>query len=165
MVLGAPREFAFAGVRGGDLLSRPTRRPCCVCERLRAALAHVTSQFPHQVRVLREDAALQCVALLARHRAHVEGICGLFVLRLLAAVDELHVGDRRSSRLPGVLVGEAAPQSGQNLRPIIVERAGCAFSYEGPAGPQGPAVPSSGYVMSVRVFRIYRCLAGRRSDA
>jgi hypothetical protein len=40
--------------------------------------------------------------------------------------DELHVGDRRSSRFPSVLVGEAATQRSEDLRPIVVERACCA---------------------------------------
>ena len=71
--------------------------------------------------MLREDAALQCVALLARHRRDVQRVRGLFVLRLLQlpAVDEVHVGDGRPSRLSGVLVLEAAAQRGQNLRPVV----------------------------------------------
>jgi hypothetical protein len=81
--------------------------------------------------MLREDATLQGVALLARHRRDVERIRARgLVSRLLklTAVDELHIGDRRPSRLSGISVLEAAPKSGQNLRPIVVERAGCAFA-------------------------------------
>jgi hypothetical protein len=74
--------------------------------------------------MLREDAALQRVALLTAHGAYVQRVCGLFVRRLLKlpAVNELHIGDRRSSRLPRVLVGEPATQGSEDLRPVIVER-------------------------------------------
>ena len=77
-----------------------------VNERLRSALARVTGQLPHQVRVLAQDAALQRVPLLPAHIAYVQGICGQFVRRLLKlpAVDELHVGDGRSRRRRGALV-------------------------------------------------------------
>jgi hypothetical protein len=51
--------------------------------RLRSALAYITGQFPDQVRVLREDATLERVALLTAHGAYVQRICGLFVRRLL----------------------------------------------------------------------------------
>jgi hypothetical protein len=93
-------------------------------DRFRSALVYITSQLLHQVRVLREDAALQRVALLARHRRDVERNGGLFVRRLLklTTVDELHVGDGRSSRLPRILVGEPAPERGEDLRPVVFER-------------------------------------------
>jgi hypothetical protein len=102
--------------------------------RLRSALAYITSQLPHQVRVLGEDATLQRVALLPAHSAYVQRVRvrGL-VHRLLklTAVDELHIGDRRSSRFSRILVLEAAPKSGQHSRKIIVER-GCRTFAEPP---------------------------------
>jgi hypothetical protein len=105
-------------------------RLCCGYDRLRSALAHINGQFPHHVRVLREDATLERVALLTAHGAYVQRICGPFVRRLLKlpAVDELHVGDRRPSRFSGISVLEAAPKSGESLRPIIIERGRCALS-------------------------------------
>jgi hypothetical protein len=76
------------------------------------------------VRVLREDATLERVALPTAHGAYVERIIGLCVRRLLqlAPIDQLDVGHCRPRRFPGVLVLEPAAQRGQNLRPIIVER-------------------------------------------
>jgi hypothetical protein len=87
-------------------------------DRFRSALVYITSQLLHQV------PALQRVALLARHRRDVERNGGLFVRRLLklTTVDELHVGDGRSSRLPRILVGEPAPERGEDLRPVVFER-------------------------------------------
>jgi LytB protein len=82
--------------------------------------------------VLREYAALQCVALLARHRRDVERVGRLLILRLLQlpAVHQLDVGHGRPRRLPRVLVVEAAAQRSEDLRPVIVERACCAFAVE-----------------------------------
>ncbi len=79
------------------------------------------------VRMLLEDAPLQGVTLLARHRAHVERVSWLLVhgLLQLAAVDELNVGNRRPRRPSGVLVLlQAGAERGEDIRPIIVQRGG-----------------------------------------
>ena len=93
--------------------------------------------------MLGEDAPLQGVPLLPRHRAHVQGIGRLLVLGLLQlpAIDKLDVGDGYRSGLAGVLVGEPAAQRGQNSRKIIVERGRCAFS-DGESGFLGAAACS-----------------------
>jgi hypothetical protein len=77
-----------------------------VDERLRFRLGYIAEQLADQVRVLREDAALQCVPLLARHRGDVERIGRLLVRRLLklTAVHELLVGNGNSSGFAGILV-------------------------------------------------------------
>ena len=66
--------------------------------------------------MLGEDAALQCVALLARHGRDVEWIAagGLFVLLLLElpAVDELNVSDRCAACLSRIWVFQSAAQGG-----------------------------------------------------
>jgi hypothetical protein len=73
--------------------------------------------------MLRKKPLFKPIPLLDRHRSDVERILGSFVRRLLelAPVDELNVGHGRPRRLPGVLVLEAAAQSGQHSREIIVE--------------------------------------------
>ena len=55
--------------------------------------------------MLRDDAALQGVTLLPRHRAHVQRVRGLLVHRLLQlpAIDKLNVGDGYSSGLAASL--------------------------------------------------------------
>jgi hypothetical protein len=65
--------------------------------------------------VLAQDAALECVAVLAAHPADVERIldpCLIGGLLKLAAIDELRVSHRGRRRLSGVLVLETAPQRG-----------------------------------------------------
>jgi hypothetical protein len=68
-----------------------------------AVLAHVTSQFLHQMRMASEYSALQRVALLPGHGADVERICGLLVRQLLqlTAVHQLDVRVGRSRRCRG----------------------------------------------------------------
>jgi hypothetical protein len=80
--------------------------------------------------MLAQNAALQGVALLQRHRGNVQRIGWRLVRRLLqlAPVDELHVGDRRSSRFSGIFVLQPASQRGENSRKIIVQRRPAARS-------------------------------------
>jgi hypothetical protein len=80
--------------------------------------------------MLRQDATLQGVALLLRHRAHVQQVSRLLVhgLLQLASIDQPDVGDGRPRRLPRILVVEPPFERAQNLRPVIVERACGAFS-------------------------------------
>jgi hypothetical protein len=78
--------------------------------------------------MLGEDAALQRIALLASHLRHVERVslcCLIRRLLQLAPVDQLHVRNGYSSGFAGVLVLEAAPQSGQHGREVIIERVSC----------------------------------------
>jgi hypothetical protein len=65
---------------------------------------------------------------------------GGFVLGLLQlpAVHQLDVRHRCPRRFPRVLVVEPATQRSEDLRPIIVERSCCAFSY-GPRKKTRPA--------------------------
>jgi hypothetical protein len=74
--------------------------------------------------MLREDATLQRIALLPRHRADVQRVGWLLVRGLLQlpAVHELDVGHGRPRRFPRILILEAAPKSGQHVRKIIVQR-------------------------------------------
>lgn len=71
--------------------------------------------------MLGQDAALQGVALLPRHRGDVQGIGRRLVRRLLElpAVHELDVGHGRPRRFPGVLVVEPAAQRSEDLRPVV----------------------------------------------
>jgi hypothetical protein len=80
--------------------------------------------------MLGEDAPLQGVTLLPRHRAHVERVSRELVVGLLqlAATDELHVGDGDSGGFPGVLVLEAAAQRGQHGREVVVQCGRCALA-------------------------------------
>jgi hypothetical protein len=63
----------------------------------RLALYILAAKLGHKVGMLREDAPLQRVTLLASHLRHVERVGRLLVLGVLqlAAIDELHVGHGR----------------------------------------------------------------------
>jgi hypothetical protein len=97
------RTLIYAGL---PLPFRSTIRVRSVIGRLRFVLGYiVASQLRDEVRVLRQDAALERIALLRRHRSDVERVARLFVLRLLqlTAVHELHVGNGNSG-FAGILV-------------------------------------------------------------
>jgi hypothetical protein len=86
----------------------------CQNVRLRFVLAYiVASQLRDEVRVLRQDAALDRIALLPRHRRDVERIARLFVRGLLqlAPIDQLDVGDGRPRRFPRLLVLQPAART------------------------------------------------------
>jgi hypothetical protein len=80
--------------------------------------------------MLAEDATLERITLLTAHRGDVQRIGWRLVRRLVqrAPIDQLDVGHRRSRRPPGVLVVEPAAQRTEDLRPVAVERASCAFA-------------------------------------
>jgi hypothetical protein len=112
------RKCTGAGERAGS------RAPRLARDRGGTAPARPSLSAPRRAR----DAGRGCAAsrrpLLPRHLAHVERVGRLLVLGLLQllAVHELHVGDRSSRRLPGVLVLEPGAERGEDIGPIIVER-------------------------------------------
>jgi hypothetical protein len=78
-----------------------------------------------KVRILRQQPALQLVALLTRHGRDVEWIAagGLFVLLLLELppLDELNVRHGSACRRARVLVIQTSTQGLQDFGPIVVQ--------------------------------------------
>jgi hypothetical protein len=92
----------------------------------RALLLAHASKLADQVRMLTQDALLQRVPLLARHRSDIERVARLFVLRLLQlrAVHQPHVRDRGATRLARILVCEPPSQRLKDGRPVVVQGLG-----------------------------------------
>jgi hypothetical protein len=84
--------------------------------------AHAAKRID-QLRMPREDTALQGVELFPCHCADVQRVSRLLVhgLLQLAAADQLDVRHGRPRRLSGVLVLKAAAEGGQYGREIVVK--------------------------------------------
>jgi hypothetical protein len=127
--LGPALRELFEGVRVPltALIARQSSSFQDRCENARLrnrGLGGAQAEFVDEVRVLRQQPALQLVALLARHGRDIERVAadGLLVVLFLqlAAVDQLHVTDRRSSSFGRLPCSDADSKRSQNVRPVVV---------------------------------------------